>query len=307
MQRPIDYLTESGPFARVLIAGLGLIIIGVLWLSAGYLTENGSDQISLFSALLSGMLSIVVAWIYLKIAEDTTQQTDLQEQVIDIQSQQTTIMEQQQRLMEFQYIPRVRLREFELLPENKIRLTLTNVGNGLAEKMFLRTSIFARTNSDELPTYDLEDEIFTLNDRDFILRPGYSQLMRNEEKIVASDLYGETLKPNESEVVFKSRAQLGAKPVNEQGDHHGTIPLPVILEKIRNKGFSDVHIELSIVYSDINGTHHIEYVVGRTVGLETGEKELAEMINTDFVTHWSPKSDEERIERIDNLDIYPPK
>lgn len=304
--RPVDYLVKSNPRLRAVIAGLGLVLVGILWIIAERLTIFRGNQIALFSALVSGVLTLGLVWIYLKIAEETAHQTDLQEQVTAVQSQQADIMERQEELMEIQYLPRARLRDFEILPENKIELTMANVGNGLAEQMFLRTAVFVRPEPDELATHDLEEEAFVVDNQEFTLRPGYTRLVRDEETIVASDLSGEVLRPDEPETTFKSRARLGIEPIHGQEEGYGFTPLSVMLDKIQRKGFDDVHIELSIVYSDIKGTVYTEYVLGRTVGLEAGDRELNDLINTDFVTHWTPMDATERTEMVVDLDIYPP-
>lgn len=304
-QRPVEYLLKSSPYERTFVGLIGLVIAVLLWIFADTVTSDKSHQISLFSALLSGMLSLVIAWVYLKIAEDTSRQTDLEEQVMNIQSDQVKIMQQQQELMEFQYVPRVRLRDFELLPDNQVEIKLINVGNGLAERMFLRTEIFVRPNSDSQPIYNLEDEVFKRDGREFTLRPGYTPLARSEEGIVPSNLSGETLRPDENEVTFKSRVRFGVELINE-GDVYGFASFRNILDRINHMGFSDAHIELSIMYSDINGGVHTEYILGRTVNLETGDRELDEMVNTDYVTPWSPRTDEERMKLVEELDIYPP-
>lgn len=261
-------------------------------------------QLGFTNLFADSMLTLVLIVIYSKIANAQQEQTQETANQVELSEQQSKILQRQEELMEFQYEPHIRITGFEFEEENKINISMMNAGNGFADKIYLRTEIFVRKNRDSLLESTLDDMRFTIDDRDCRIIPGYNPLVRKSNELTRSAHSGGVLKADEGEVEFESRPNLSIQTLNDQGEH-GITSLQVGFEKLLERGFERVHLELSVVYCNVDGEEKLESVLGRSVDINNIPVEIKEEITREFITPWSPQSKEELLERVADSAMYP--
>lgn len=251
LDRPINYIIKGRPLVRGVVGiVVGVFLIALPWIIAGMFTQTKSDQITLFSASSSIILTLGLIWIYLSIAESEhtqakfiKQQTDLQEDIQSLQKDQVAIMG-----AEFQ--PVIEVLDYGVgdakpptspvsLPDGPphggdfLRIKMSNLSNAIATNLRLR---------------------FILDYRETGLHAGGTDipLSRVNRASTWASKPGGIIQGNETEVEFHCIAGLILPRVG-RGD---ILPFHYCLSNLSDNGVTHLRIGMILVYEDRKGKEH---------------------------------------------------
>jgi hypothetical protein len=249
--------------------GFGLLVLvsifdfALTWAGAqGLINElDGREQILLDSAFVSGLLTLVLVYVYRNLGK--------------IQSNQSMILEKQSDLMRLQHKPRVYVRDFDpdMVGAN-VGVELENMGNGPAEKLWLRADLLAA----KIPRS--QDPFTHLNDIE--LAPGpyeFSSKVRPLQRFEPRENERLTESPDLNSPSMNSSARrTGGSLASTDGrvwfkapiaffDSPSLDPLSLLARHLDENGYERAALYLTVIYSDIEenlqGTliTHIEFPI----------------------------------------------
>lgn len=250
LDRPVDYIVQGGPLLRGIVGIIVMILIVVMWITAGELTQTAGEQISLFSAGTSILLTFGLLWIYFSIAQSEQTQAEFVEKQTELQREIQSLQRDQVKIMGAEFEPVIEIIEYGI-GDNKPPVTSVSAGENPPH----RGDFFQIKISN--PTDAIATNLRLRFVLDYIGPVGYGggtdiplSVVNKDRTLTAKP--GGIIQGEQYEVDYHCIAGL-TLPIVGRGD---PLPFSKCLSTMSDKGVSHLRIGMVLVYEDRKGEEH---------------------------------------------------
>lgn len=271
------------------------------------------ETMSIIGVLASIALSAILAYLYYRMSriqdlqrQESVRQADLQQELTKQQEQQNELMGLQQEMQELEYQPRIFIERFELT-QTGVKITLRNLGRGLAEHITIRPSLrvdddtAAPSSDGESIFYNPEDVFYRDPDTGDEYVPQTITCTRADtDDLLSEDRRGGMLSPGEGAVTFEAGITFGE--VDRVHDGVSGVFAERLFDRLYEQGVREVTFLLDLVYCDELGDVSVLPVMGRRGELkpDMGVEDI------ESLQYGVSGTRTEVVETIESLGDYPP-